>query len=206
MIKINLLPFRAARKKENIRRQISIYVLTVVFVFAVTGFYFLNLNREISRLDAIRVQKKKELAAYAQTTKKIKALRIKIDQMHGKLKVIQDLEKKKTGPVLLLDEIATAVPKDQVWLTSLSEREGILTLRGTARDNNTVALFMTNLEKQEHINSVDLNSAQLRELKTHGMNVTDFVLTCKTYAYKEKIKPKASQPKSGRSSLSKRKG
>jgi type IV pilus assembly protein PilN len=199
MIKINLLPFRAARKKENIRRQISIYVLTVVFVLAVTGYYFLKLNRDITMLETEKTQKKKELATYAQTTKKIKALRIKIDQIKGKLKVIQELEKKKTGPVLLLDEIATAVPKDQLWLTSLSEREGILTLRGTARDNNTVALFMTNLEKQENINSVDLNSAQLKELKTHQMNVTDFVLTCRTYAYKEKAKAtKAATPKGRR--------
>jgi type IV pilus assembly protein PilN len=198
MIKINLLPFRAARKKENIRRQISIYLLTVVFVLAVTGYFFLKLNRDISRLETVKTQKKKELASYAQTTKKIRALRVKIDQIKRKLKVIQELETKKTGPVLLLDEIATAVPKDQVWLTSLAEREGILTLRGTAKDNNSVALFMTNLDKQKHINSVDLNSAQLRELKQQGINVTDFILTCKTYAYKEKAKPK------GRSSSKKR--
>ena len=195
MIKINLLPFRAARKKENIRRQISIYALIVIFILVVTGYYFLTLNREISRLEADKAQKKKELATYAQTTKKIKALRIKIKKIKGKLNVIQDLEKKKTGPVLLLDEIATAVPRDRVWLSSLSERAGILTLKGTARDNDTVALFMTNLEKKNHINSVDLNSAQLKELKSHQMNVTDFVITCKTYAYKEKAKPKPAKSK-----------
>ena len=195
MIKINLLPFRAARKKENIRRQISIYVLMVIFILVVTGYFFLMLNRDISRLETEKAQKKKDLATYAQTTKKIKALRTKIKAIKGKLKVIQDLEKKKTGPVLLLDEIATAVPRDRVWLSSLSERAGILTLRGTARDNDTVALFMTNLEKKKHINSVDLNSAQLKELKSHQMNVTDFVITCKTYAYKEKAKPKPAKSK-----------
>lgn len=195
MIKINLLPFRAARKKENVRRQISIYFLMVVFVLLVTGYYFLKLNRDISRLENVKAAKTKELATYAQTTKKIKALRQKIKQINGKLKVIRGLEEKKTGPVLLLDEIATAVPRDKVWLTSLSERAGILTLRGTARDNNTVALFMTNLKKQKHINSVDLNSAQLRELKSEQMNVTDFVVTCKTYAYKEKVQAKSAKPK-----------
>ena len=81
MIKINLLPFRAARKKENIRRQISIYALIVIFVLVVTGYYFLTLNREISRLETEKAQKKKELATYAQTTKKIKALRIKIKKI-----------------------------------------------------------------------------------------------------------------------------
>jgi len=187
MIKINLLPFRAARKKENVRRQISIYFLMVVLVLVVTGYYFLKLNRDISRLETVKAQKKKELTTYAQTTKKIRALRVKINEIKGKLKVIQDLEQKKTGPVLLLDEIATAVPKDRVWLSSLSEKEGILTLKGTARDNNTVAEFMTNLKKQKHINLVDLKSAKLRELRKQEMNVTDFELTCQTYAYKEKV-------------------
>jgi len=81
MIKINLLPFRAARKKENIRRQISIYLLMVVFVLVVTGYFFLKLNGDIKRLETEKTQKQKELAAYAQTTKKIKALRIKIGQI-----------------------------------------------------------------------------------------------------------------------------
>ncbi|MCK7510704.1 MAG: hypothetical protein MZV70_46005 [Desulfobacterales bacterium] len=39
MIRINLLPFRSARKKENIRRQLSIFCfrwsLTVVAIFGV---------------------------------------------------------------------------------------------------------------------------------------------------------------------------
>ena len=40
MIKINLLPFRAAKKLENIRMQISVYMLTVVLVLLVHGFLF----------------------------------------------------------------------------------------------------------------------------------------------------------------------
>jgi type IV pilus assembly protein PilN len=39
MIRINLLPFRAARKKENIRRQLSIYVLSVVCLLLLMGLF-----------------------------------------------------------------------------------------------------------------------------------------------------------------------
>jgi type IV pilus assembly protein PilN len=35
MIRINLLPFRAARKRENIRRQISVYIGIVILTLAV---------------------------------------------------------------------------------------------------------------------------------------------------------------------------
>ena len=190
MIRINLLPFRAARKKENIRRQISIYILSVVCLVLLMGLLFLNLNRKVTALKEDRIAKKKELATYAETTKKINALKKKIAEIRAKLDVIKDLESKKIGPVLLLDELSMAVPKEKLWLTSLDERKGILTLRGTAMDNDTVALFMTNLESSKHILSVDLQSTKLKNLTQYKLSVIDFDLTCKIYSYKEKTKPK----------------
>lgn len=190
MIRINLLPFRAARKKENIRRQISVFVLSVVCLALLMGFVFLNLSRTVAALEADMSSKKKELATYAETTKKIEVLKKKIAEVRAKLNVIKELESKKTGPVLLLDELSMAVPKEKLWLTDLNEKKGILTLKGTAMDNDTVALFMTNLEKAKHIVSVDLQTAMLKDLPKYKLNVVDFVLACKTYAHKEKAKPK----------------
>ncbi len=189
MIRINLLPFRAARKKENIRRQISVFALSVVCLALLMGFVFLNLSRTVAALEADMSSKKKELATYAETTKKIAVLKKKIAEVRAKLNVIKELESKKTGPVLLLDELSMAVPKEKLWLTALNEKKGILTLKGTAMDNDTVALFMTSLENAKHIVSVDLQTAKLKNLQKYKLNVVDFVLTCKTYAYKEKAKP-----------------
>jgi len=189
MIRVNLLPFRAARKKENIRRQISVFALSVVCLALLMGFVFLNFSRTVAALEADMSSKKKELATYAETTKKIQALKKKIAEVRAKLNVIKELESKKTGPVLLLDELSMAVPKEKLWLTDLSEKKGILTLKGTAMDNDTVALFMTNLENAKHVVSVDLQTAKLKNLPKYKLNVVDFVLTCKTYAYKEKAKP-----------------
>ena len=45
MIKINLFPFRAARKRENIRRQIGYYVATVLILLAfmvIWSVFYLN--------------------------------------------------------------------------------------------------------------------------------------------------------------------
>ncbi len=187
MIRINLLPFRAARKKENIKRQISIYVLTLVFVFAVMSFVFLQLNSRLSKLRADEETARKQLATYAQTTKKINLLKKQIREIRSKLNVIRDLEKKKTGPVLLLNEIAEAIPKNRLWLRSLDEKQGTLMLRGTAMDNETVALFMTSLENAEHITTVDLRSTSLKYLAKYKLNVVDFDLDCKTYSFKKKV-------------------
>ena len=185
MIRINLLPFRAARKKENIRKQLTIFALSVVFVLVVMAYYYMKLSTTLSDRKKEEQQIKVELAAYKKTIERINSLEKQIAEIRKKLDVIKDLEKKKTGPVLLLDQIAMAVPKEKLWLTSLDEKQGKLTLNGTAMDNETVAVFMTNLENSELITSVDLKSTKLRSLPKYKLNVSDFSLECTTYAYQE---------------------
>lgn len=67
MIRINLLPFRVARKRENIRQQVSIFLLSLILVIVGLTWYTLGIDRrvtqkqsEIQRLDAeISVYKKR---------------------------------------------------------------------------------------------------------------------------------------------------
>lgn len=191
MIRINLLPFRAARKKENIRRQITIFGLCVVFLLCVMAYYTIQLNGTLSKLKQEEQRIQEEIKNYESTIRRIAELEKKIKEIKEKLDVIKELEKNKTGPVRLLDEIATAVPKEKLWLTALREAGGTLRLEGTAMDNETVALFMTNLAKSEHITNVDLQSVRLRYLATYKLRVSDFVLDCKTYAFKSPTPPEA---------------
>ena len=67
MIRINLLPFRAARKKENVRRQISIFLLSFVFLLVAVIYYNVNLNQQIDRLKV----KNKETTVQLEKYKKI---------------------------------------------------------------------------------------------------------------------------------------
>jgi len=188
MIRINLLPFRAARKKENIKRQITVYGLVIVLLITVMAYYFLQLNSTLSNLKDKENDIRAELKTYQATVKKINELEKKIKQIKSKLAVIRRLEKNKTGPVHLLEEITIAVPKDKLWLNSYKESKGSLKLTGTAMDNETVALFMTNLEKSAYITRVELEGTKLRNMPKFRLRVSDFVLNCKTYAYKPKKK------------------
>ena len=190
MIRINLLPFRAARKRENIRRQISIYVLIVVLTLTVIGYEFWTLNNQLSTLHQERDAANFELATFKKTLDEIKELEGKIREIKTKLGVINDLEKGKSGPVLLLDAIATSVPKDKLWLTSLKESNGILLLTGTAMDNETVALFMDNLKSSDQISTVELQGTSLRDLSQYKLKVSDFSLECTTASHKAPEKSK----------------
>ncbi|MDY7034950.1 MAG: PilN domain-containing protein [Thermodesulfobacteriota bacterium] len=190
MIKINLLPFRAARKRENVKRQITISVLLVSAILLAMLYVYIQLASTLSNLKTEEKKIKTELATYKKTINRINFLEKRIKSLKTKLAVIKNLQKGKTGPVHLLDEVAMAVPRNKLWLTSLNESKGSLTLTGTAKDNDTVALFMTNLEKSAYIKSVDLQSAKLKPMPAHKLKASNFVLKCRTYAFKTK-KPRA---------------
>lgn len=198
MIRINLLPFRAERKKENIKRQITLFGLTISLAIVAMLGVFLYLNDAISGLKDEKTRLKSDLEKYDRTLKEIDGLKKQIKNLRAKLNVIKELKKKKQGPVLLLDEIAAAIPKDKLFLKSLKEKKGRLNLSGTAMDNETVALFMNNLESSKHIKSVNLKSTKLKKIKKYKVSVTEFALNCKTYAFKEKKKKKGKKRKKKR--------
>jgi type IV pilus assembly protein PilN len=193
MIKINLLPFRAARIKEKIKLHVFIYIgFSSILILAMTWFY-IDYTTKLKDLRKKQDKLEEELASYKDITTKIRALEQTKKDVDGKLKKIKELEKVKSGPVKLLDDIAVSVPKDRLWLTALKENKGTLVLEGTAMDNETVADFMNRLKGTESVKSVKLVRTKQKKITELNLNLKDFALTCKTYAYKEpppKVKKK----------------
>jgi type IV pilus assembly protein PilN len=192
MIRINLFPFRAARIKENIRRQITYYFGSVIIILLAITYFYIDFSREIGSLKHKLDEQRKELATYKDTNVKIANLKKTIADIEIKLKTITELEKVKTGPVKLLDDIAMSVPKDKLWLASLRENKGTLMLEGTAMDNETVADFMDRLQDKGTIKSVELVRTRQRKISGSDLSLKDFALKCTTYAFKE---PEAPKPK-----------
>lgn len=191
MIRINLFPFRAARIKENIRRQITYYFGSVIIILLAITYFYMNFSKQVNSLRQKIDEQQKELDTYKDTNTKIRDLKKTIADIETKLKTITELEKVKTGPVKLLDDIAMSVPKDKLWLASLRENKGTLMLEGTAMDNETVADFMDRLQSTQSIQSVELVRTRQKKIAGLDLSLKDFALKCKTYAFKEKQAPTA---------------
>ena len=71
MIRINLLPFRAARKSENIRRQVSLFLLSLIFVILVMGYFQISLTSKINEINDKISFTKQELTKYQKKAKVI---------------------------------------------------------------------------------------------------------------------------------------
>ena len=95
MIRINLLPFRAARKKENVRRQISIFLLSFIFLLVVVIYYNVNLNQQIDRLKVKNKETTVQLKKYEKINKEIAEIyaispRTVETQIYRALKVLKE--------------------------------------------------------------------------------------------------------------------
>ena len=155
MIRINLLPVRAAQKKEKLRSQVTILVLSLVLVGLVCGALFVQqqrtnegLQQEIADINRRNTELQSRIGEVRDYEKR------KAD-LEQKLSVLAELKNQKTGPVRLLDDLSDALP-EELWLTSFSEQNGSIDLAGIADTEQRVALFMETLERSEHYSNIEL--------------------------------------------------
>lgn len=173
MIRINLLPFRAARKKENIRRQISIFLLTFLFTGAALFYYNGTLNTKIATLENEVQAKKKELATYQKAIKEIQRIRRRLNELKRKTRIINQLNVNRKWPVLFLDSINDMIIEKRMWLTSLRIRNRNISIRGIALDNKTVADFMTRLEQSKLYTNINLKTINQKKIRKYDLKSFD---------------------------------
>ena len=177
MIRINLLPFRAARKKENVRRQISIFFLTVFLLSVAMLYYNSHLADQQAKLEQSVAGIQKEITTYDKTNREIAVLKKKLENLKKKTTVIENLTLSREESVRLLDVMTRMVVEKRMWLTSFRASGTGISMSGTALDNKTVADFMTRMENSPRFTSVRLKSSQ--QVRVKGLNLKKFDISCK---------------------------
>ena len=165
MIKINLLPVRATRKKEATQRHLVLFGIGLVVVVLVCVVLYATKKREISGL----VQENQDLRDEIENLKliipEVEELEKTKAALQKKKEIISQLRASKMGPVHMLDEIATRIP-EKLWLQSLTQEGNRVKMTGTAINNEVIATFMTNLEQSPYFADVYLVKIQAQRRKT----------------------------------------
>ena len=165
MIRINLLPFRSDRKKENIRRQVSIFLLSLAFMLIILFYYNFSLNSKIDNLNAKIKDTKSELAKYEKINKEIAGIKKKLDNLKKKMAVMDTLEAGRFAPIRLMDAMTQVIVPKRMWFTRLQSKGQRVSISGVALDNTTVADFMVRLENSGLFKEVDLKTLKRRKSK-----------------------------------------
>ena len=169
MIRINLLPVREARRKADLHQQFMLIVAaavgSLVLVAGVHQFVRSSVTNANKRVETLKTQ----LAQFKPQQDQVEAFKAKKADIEQKLNVIDRLEKSRSGPVHILDELASRTP-ERVWLTTLKATGGKIELEGMSLDNELVALFLTALNDSPYFANVELKATELKTVDQLKLN------------------------------------
>jgi type IV pilus assembly protein PilN len=164
MIRINLLPHRALRRKA-LQRQFFV-VAAVVALFG-AGIWFLVHSLLADRIEDQLARNRfleEKIVELDKQIEEIKKLQEQTAQLLARKKVVESLQANRAEAVHLLDELVRQLP-DGVYLKAVKQTGQRVAINGYAQSNARVSTLMRNLES-----SPWLEQASLVEIKTALQN------------------------------------
>ncbi|MBD3360506.1 hypothetical protein GF366_01760, partial [Candidatus Peregrinibacteria bacterium] len=149
MIKINLIPYRAQRKKELLIQQLVIAAFPIVFALIIVGVMWYTMNTKLEAADRAIVDVKQKIEQSAVKLKEIDKFKKQKRKLNKKMDIIKKLQKGKSGPVHLLDEIALNLPGN-LWLHTIKQKGMKLEIGGKSIDNISISKYMLNLNSSPY--------------------------------------------------------
>ena len=145
MARINLLPWRAERRKQRQKEFMTMLGATalgaVLLSFLIVNYYSRQIDGENTRISFV----KDRIAEVDKQIKEIEELDQKKAKLLARKEVIEQLQSNRSQMVHLFDSLVRTIP-DGVVLTSLKQDGDKLTLEGRSQSNARVSTYMRNLE------------------------------------------------------------
>ena len=176
MIRINLLPVRAARRREAVQRGLMLFGAGLAALIAVGLFTYTADRGKLSEVRSANSALRNDIEALKKVIGEVDEFKAEEHRLAEKLGVIEDLRDKKTGPVRMLDRVASDIP-DKLWLTELDEKDQKVTLKGVSINNEVIATFMSRLEDSNLFAEVYLVSIERETID--DLNLKRFTITSK---------------------------
>ncbi|HET6397482.1 MAG TPA: PilN domain-containing protein, partial [Pseudoxanthomonas sp.] len=164
MARINLLPWRAERRKQRQREFQGMLGLAALGGALISFLIWFHYDRQISGQQERNSFLEAEIAKVKKQNEEIKELDAKKDRLLARKKVIEELQANRSQMVHLFDSLVRTIP-DGVVLTSLKQEGEVLTLEGSAQSNARVSAYMRNLEGSGWMTKPDLSIIEAKDDK-----------------------------------------
>lgn len=173
MIRINLLPIKELKAEVVRRRELTIGGISLAFTGVLILGVYLYQWRQGSALENELDELRTELQVLNVKAKDVAELQKRIKEFEGKNKVIEDINKKKSGPVRVMESLSVATP-GALWLTEFKEAAGNVTMTGVAVDNQTIAAFLKALGSYAYFSNTEL--VETTQIEQTGMPPRRFLI------------------------------
>jgi type IV pilus assembly protein PilN len=176
MIRINLLPVRFSKKKTAGKQQLLILALVVVAAWLGNLAWASSRTADLEAREAKLRATRAEIAQLDRIIGEVKNIKDQQAALREKLDILAQLKANRSGPVRVLDALATLTPK-RLWLTKLEEKGGKFTFIGSAATIEDVSEFMTALKTNPHFSIIELSKTTAKVQGQKGFEYVDFNLT-----------------------------
>ena len=159
MARINLLPWRAERRKQREREFYMLLLASafggIVALLALVGWMGARIDSQNERNTYLAT----EIKGLDKQIEEIKELDKTRSQLLTRKQIIEQLQSNRSQMVHLFDEMVRTIP-DGVRLTSMKQAGDVLTLEGVAESNARVASYMRNIDGSPWMGRTDLRKIE----------------------------------------------
>ena len=155
MIRINLLPHRAEKRRARQIQFIALSVISIALAGLLVGVVELAISTQVYYQEKRNTYLKQETAVLDKQIAEIKKLREQTQSLLARKNVVEGLQSTRSDVVHLLDQMLRILP-DGVYLRSLKQTGNRIALIGYAQSNARVSTLMRAIEDSPWLDSPTL--------------------------------------------------
>lgn len=174
MIRINLLPHREMRRKQQ---QEQFFILLAGFAAIGVAIWFVVHTYLADALDEQSSRNKylqAEIVKLDKQIEEIKTLQEQIASLLARKKVVETLQGNRSEVVHLLDQMVRQLP-DGIYLKSIKQTGNKVTITGFTQSQARVSTLMRNLEGSRQLENPGL--IEIKAATQGGARINEFTMT-----------------------------
>ena len=159
MAHVNLLPWRAERRKQREREFYMQLAAAFVVALGVLLIWYIWMNQRIDNQNDRNAYLQTEIKQLDVRIAKIKDLEKVRQHLLARKQIIEQLQADRSQMVHLFDELVKTIPSS-ARLTALKQSGQSMSLDGVAQSNASVAEYMRNIEASPWMGHADLRKTE----------------------------------------------
>ncbi len=176
MARINLLPWREQRRKERQRDFLVLLGFAAVVTAILVAIAYIHVGGLIEYQERRNAFLQNEIRILDAKIKEIRSLEATKKALLERMRVIEDLQKRRPVIVHVFDELVNTLPP-ATYLTSVTQKGDTLVISGRAESNARVSKYMRNIEASPWLDKPMLDVIERKNVD--GMRVSEFRLQAK---------------------------
>ncbi len=173
MIRINLLPHRAEKRRAKQLQFVVLSVLSLVLGAVMVGLVHVAISTQISYQERRNAYLKQETAVLDKQIAEIKKLREQTQSLLARKNVVENLQSTRSDVVHLLDQMLRILPEG-VYLKSIRQTGLRISMIGYAQSNARVSTLMRSIEDSPWLDTPSL--VEIHATTVGGTRLNEFSL------------------------------